>query len=228
MRVAYIIHIAAGTVGLLAGYAALFVVKGAVWHRRAGVVFVASMLVMAIVGAFIAAAKSVVVALNVPAALMTAYLVVTSLATVRPTLASNRSLTTALMVLAVGVGLFTTTIGVRVSAGGELSFPFFMFASFAALGVVGDVRVLRHGPVTGSKRLARHLWRMCLALFIAAMSFFIGQAKVIPEPIRIMPLLALPVLTVLVMMAYWLWRVRFRGSLRGLVVRSSLPAQPNV
>ena len=59
---------------------------------------------------------------------------------------------------------------------------------------------------------------MSFALFIAALSFFIGQAKVIPEPFRIMPLLALPVLAVLVTMFYWLWRVRFRRSLRGIVV----------
>jgi hypothetical protein len=58
---------------------------------------------------------------------------------------------------------------------------------------------------------------MCFALFIAALSFFIGQAKVFPEPIRIRPLLALPVLVVLVTMFYWLWRVRIKRSLRGIV-----------
>jgi hypothetical protein len=58
---------------------------------------------------------------------------------------------------------------------------------------------------------------MCFALFIAALSFFIGQAKVIPRPVRIPALLALPVPAVLVAMLYWLWRVRFRRSLRGIV-----------
>ena len=58
---------------------------------------------------------------------------------------------------------------------------------------------------------------MCFALFIAALSFFIGQAQVIPKPIRIMPLLALPVLAVLLTMLYWLWRIRVRRSLRGIV-----------
>ena len=55
---------------------------------------------------------------------------------------------------------------------------------------------------------------MCFALFIAALSFFIGQAKVFPQPIRILPLLALPVLAVLVTMFYWLWRVRIRRRAR--------------
>jgi hypothetical protein len=58
---------------------------------------------------------------------------------------------------------------------------------------------------------------MSYALLIAALSFFIGQAKVIPKPIRIFPLLVLPVLAVLVTMLYWLWRVRVRRSLRGFV-----------
>ena len=51
---------------------------------------------------------------------------------------------------------------------------------------------------------------MTYALFIAAMSFFIGQAKVIPKPIRIMPLLAIPVVAVLGTLLYWLWRTRAR------------------
>ena len=59
---------------------------------------------------------------------------------------------------------------------------------------------------------------MSFALLIAALSFFIGQAKVIPKPIRIMPLLALPLVAVIVTMLYWLWRVRIRQSLRGITL----------
>ncbi|MDP9179520.1 MAG: hypothetical protein M3O61_17745, partial [Gemmatimonadota bacterium] len=90
------------------------------------------------------------------------------------------------------------------------------------LGGAGDLRMLRSGPLRGARRIARHLWRMCFALFIAALSFFIGQSKVIPEPIRILPLLALPVLAVLVTMFYWLWRVRIRRNLRG-IIRKGVP-----
>jgi hypothetical protein len=96
------------------------------------------------------------------------------------------------------------------------AFSFLMFGVVGTLAAVGDFRVLRAAPPQGARRLARHLWRMCFALFIAALSFFIGQARVFPEPIRIRPLLAMPVLLVLLTMGYWLWRVRVRGSLRGL------------
>ena len=66
---------------------------------------------------------------------------------------------------------------------------------------------------------------MCFALFIAALSFFIGQARLFPEPLRIMPLLALPVVAVLVTMLFWLWRMRVRRNARGVVgVGSPEPA----
>lgn len=56
-------------------------------------------------------------------------------------------------------------------------------------------------------RLARHLWRMCLALFIAAGSFFVGQADEIPQALR-GPHLMVPPLAALALMAFWLVRVR--------------------
>jgi hypothetical protein len=109
---------------------------------------------------------------------------------------------------------------------GMPAFPFILFGVAASLAGIGDLRVMRSGPLRGARRLARHLWRMSFALFIAALSFFIGQAKVIPKPVRIAPLLATPVLLVIVTMFYWLWRVRIRQSLRGLTrVTTAEPAQ---
>jgi hypothetical protein len=58
---------------------------------------------------------------------------------------------------------------------------------------------------------------MSFALLIAAMSFFFGQSQVIPEALRSPGLLALPVLAVLVTMLYWLWQIRVRQTLRGVV-----------
>jgi len=91
------------------------------------------------------------------------------------------------------------------------AFPFFMFGVIALLASAGDLRILRSAPLRGAARLSRHLWRMSFALFIAALSFFIGQAKVLPKPIRVPGLLALPVLAVLVTLLYWLWRIRRDG-----------------
>ncbi len=123
------------------------------------------------------------------------------------------------MLVALAIGLTSLTFGFEaIAAGGTRkgmpAFPFFMFGFVGLLAAVLDVRMLRAGPLHGAARLTRHLWRMCFALFVAAMSFFIGQADEIPEALRIMPLLALPVIAVLVTMFYWLWRVRVRKGVR--------------
>ena len=99
------------------------------------------------------------------------------------------------------------------------AFPFAMFAAIGALGVAGDVRALRAGPPRGAPRLARHLWRMCVALFIAAISFSVQAARMLPERARVPGVTALPVLVVLVTMFYWLWRVRRRRGARDGVPR---------
>jgi hypothetical protein len=68
--------------------------------------------------------------------------------------------------------------------------------------------MIRAFGIHGAARLRRHLWRMCVALFIASGSFFLGQADEFPRALRITPLLALPVLAVLATMIYWLRRLR--------------------
>ena len=221
------IHILAGSVALVCGYVALYSAKGAPMHRKVGMLFVYAMLTMCVAGATIAAVRSVAPALNIPVAILTAYLVVTSLTTLRPPAFSSRGLDVVSMLVALGVGLTFLTFAVEAVANGGTrngmpASPFFVFGIVGMIAGIGDARVIRSGAARGAPRLARHLWRMSFALFTAALSFFIGQAKVIPEPIRIMPLLALPVLAVLITMLYWLWRVRISRSFRG-IVRASVP-----
>jgi uncharacterized membrane protein len=226
VRIGYVVHIVAGSLALVTGYVALYVAKGSRVHRKSGMLFVYAMLTMAFFGLTIAAVRGVAPALNIPVALLTAYLVVTSLITVRPPAAEPRCLHLGAMVVGFGVALTFLAFGFEAIANGGTrngmpAFPFLMFGVVGLLASIGDVRVMRSGALKGASRLARHLWRMSFALFIAALSFFIGQAKVIPKPVRIMPLLALPVLAVLVTMLYWLWRVRVRRSVRGIVVVSA-------
>ena len=75
---------------------------------------------------------------------------------------------------------------------------------------MADFKAMRVGGLRGAARLRRHLWRMCVALFIATGSFFLGQAKVFSPAIRESGLLPVPVFVVLAVMVYWLWRVRAR------------------
>jgi len=153
---------------------------------------------------------------------LTSYLVITSLTTIRPLAAGSRWLDIGALLVVLGVTLASLTFAFEAFANGGTrkgmpAFPFVMFGVAGLLASVGDVRMIRSGVRTGASRLARHLWRMSFALFIAAISFFIGQSEVFPKPIRHPGILALPVLAVLVTMFYWLWRVRIRGNLRGIV-----------
>ena len=231
MRALFGLDIIAGSLSLLFGFVALYAAKGARLHRETGMVFVYAMVAMTIAGMLLAALRGGAWAgVNFRAALLTAYLVVTALTTLRPAIAGSRSLAIGGMVTGWTVGLFSLTLGFQaVASGGRLNgvpaFPFFLFGLVGVLGGAGDFRVMRSGALRGTARIARHLWRMSFALLIAAMSFFLGQAKVIPKSLRIPGLLALPVLAVLVTMLYWMWRVRFRRSLQGMVRIGALEAQ---
>ena len=226
MGVIYFLHIAAGSLALLSGYIALYSAKGRTLHRRSGMVFVYAMLVMCVAGTTIAAVSGVAPAVNIPAGLLTSYMVITSLTTVRSVPWWSRSKDIAMMLLAFGIGAACLKFSAEAlsspsgTRNGMPAFPFILFAFGALLGGALDLRIIVSGPLAGARRLTRHLWRMTFALLIAALSFFIGQAKVFPKPIRIMPLLALPVLAVLVTIFYWLWRVRIRGRIRGMLVNA--------
>lgn len=221
MRPLYAVHILAGSLALLFGFVALYAAKGGTRHRKSGTLFVYAMLTMAALGAVMAALGGGEG--SVIAGVMTCYLVITGLTTVSRPAGWSHRLDVGLMMLALAVGITSVTLGFETLASatgkrdGLPPFPFFMFGIVGLLAGAGDVRMLRSGGIRGASRIARHLWRMSWALWIATSSFFLGQAKVFPKAIRIPGLLALPVLIVLVTMLYWLWRVRIRKSFRGLV-----------
>jgi uncharacterized membrane protein len=218
MTAMLLLHILAGGLGLASGFVALYAAKGAALHRRSGMLFVFAMLAMCVGGLAITAVRGVAAAVNFPAGLLTAYLVVTSLTTLRPSRARWLDVGAMLVALALGVACLLFGLEAVASGGARKGIPAFPFLLFAAVGLlagISDIRILRSGRLRGPSRLARHLWRMCFALLIASLSFFLGQAKVIPEPIRIEPLLWLPIAAVLVTMLYWLWRVRIRRTFRG-------------
>ena len=62
----------------------------------------------------------------------------------------------------------------------------------------------------GPPRLKRHVVRMCLALFIASGSFFLGQQDEFPRELRGNPVLTLLALAPLVVLIYWRWKLRRR------------------
>ena len=214
------IHIIAGLTAIVAGFVALYATKGAKLHRKQGMIFVYTMVIMGLTGAVIALLK-----LDIGTALggvLAVYLVVTGLVTFRRDAVGIQWLDRGGALLAWALVLTYLSFGVQgllSVTGRSHGYPALLFLIFGAitlLAAIGDTRMLVSG-VHGARRLARHLWRMCFAMFIATGSFFLGQAKVFPKPIRIIPLLSVPVLVVIVAMLFWLWRVRFRKNTRGIV-----------
>jgi uncharacterized membrane protein len=226
VRLTLLIHIVTGGLALVSGYIALYSAKGAALHRKSGMVFVYAMLTMCTGGVVIAAARSAAPAINIPSALLTAYLVITALITVRPPFPGRRWVDAGAMLFALAVGLTCLTFGFEAIANGGRrngmpAFPFFLFAAIGLLASALDLRMIRAGELQGAARLTRHLWRMCYALFVAAGSFFLGQADTLPKALRIPPLLALPVLAVIVTLFYWLRRVRVRRTARATAMREA-------
>src|SRR5688500_7814552 len=99
----------------------------------------------------------------------------------------------------------------------------FFMTTILLLAAIGDARMIGAGGIQGSRRIARHLWRMCFGLFIASGSFFLGQMKVIPEPVRIVPLLLVLAFAPILLLFYWMWRIRVRGRLSGIVIGATQP-----
>ncbi len=218
------LHIIAGLIGISSGAVALFALKGAKLHRKSGMIFVCAMLVMSAIGAVMAALKPE--RISVVAGALTFYLVTTALLTVRRPVQKFHWIDLGAMLVALTVGIAGFYFGFEGlnSATGTLDglppAPGFLFGVVALLAAVGDVRMLARG-IQGARRIARHLWRMGFALFIASSSFFLGQPQVFPEPLRITPVLITLALAPLLVLLYWLWRVRIRRTFRGIVgVRS--------
>ncbi|MDP9206707.1 MAG: hypothetical protein M3P12_14875 [Gemmatimonadota bacterium] len=207
------LHIIAGSIAIIAGFIAVFVFKGGRLHRKSGMIFVYSMLVLSLTGAVIAAVR------NQPGSviggLLAFYMVTTALLTVRRRDPQFHWTDGAAMLLGIAVGVWSIRFGFVAlnrpsgTLAGVPATMLFIFGGVAMLAVLGDIRMMLGRRLDGTHRIARHLWRMCFSLFIASGSFFLGQAKVIPKPIRIMPLLAIPALLPLVLLLYWLVRVLF-------------------
>ena len=224
-QISLTVHISAGSVAIISGFIAMFARKGGAIHRKNGIVFAVSMLVMGWMGAFVAVVFDRAFAVNFPAGLIVTYWVATAYATVNEdSRFATRPWAVAFLIVGFLIGAYNATLALYATATGRNQlmglplFPYFFFGILGLLAAYGDWRVLRFGPLTGSRRLTRHLWRMNLSLFIAAGSFFLGQAKVIPKPMRIWPLLFIPPLLTLASVLYWLWRVRLRNSLRGMTL----------
>lgn len=225
------VHIAAGGLAIILGAIALIVKKGGTTHRRSGMLFVYAMLIMGISASILGSLKDPPE--NERAGFLIGYLVVTALTTVRPATRWTRVINVVALMIAATLAAFAIVGSVKIfNLPGRTynGIPFFaplFIGTILILAAIGDIRVLRSGMPQGGRRLARHLWRMCFALFIAAGSFFSIRsrvAKVLPEPFTTGPMRALPIVLLFGAMFYWLWRVRSRRAPAVLIARRDIPS----
>ena len=206
-----LLHIIGGLTALTSGAVALSSPKGGNLHRKSGIIFVYAMMLMSVSGAVMASRIPEMVSMM--AGLLTSYLVVTALLTVRRRGEGSHWMDAGAMFFGLAVGLTGFIVGAMGLNTAEINGPppalALIFGTVALLAVLGDARLLLGKVLPWKRRIARHLWRMCLALWIAAASFFLGQSDEFPEALRIMPLLCTPVLLVFLLMFYWLGRVLF-------------------
>lgn len=231
-----IVHILGGVVALASGYLALFVRKGTPLHRRSGDAFVVSMMFMGGFGAIVS--LNIGQALNAAGGLAAFYLVLTGWLTMqRKGILVRRAESGAMIfALAVSIGLFA--LGwyrlnpAHVPSRMEGPKGCFAIATIFLLFAVADIRTLRRGGVTGAQRLVRHLWRMCIGLFVASGSFFLGRssteplrsnglrAKLFTNAIQATHVTLIPVLIVIALMIYWIVRVKItRTYTRGVLAQ---------
>jgi hypothetical protein len=227
-----VLHVCAGTVGLLSGTAAMFFRKGSPRHVQAGKVFVVAMLIMAVGAVYLGIVKNQ--PSNIGGGILTFYLIGTGWLTARRKEGETSRLDWVALLIPLTVGILTWVNGIGVLRSGATSqngvpvgMSFFM-GSICLLAAVGDVRMLLRGGVFGVKRIARHLWRMCFGLFIAAGSFFMGPSN---RPLRLLSAVGigqrLPsvlfstglylflTMLPLVLLIFWLARVRFTSAFKG-------------
>lgn len=210
---ALILHIGGGSLAIVSGFAALAFRKGSAAHRAAGNIFFVAMLTMATIGAIVS--PMLPERISTVAAILTLYLVATAWGTVM-----RKEGTIGLFERVAAFAPVAVIIGalvlLQIAANDPRGLidkqspgPVYMFFVVAGIALLGDLHVIVRGGISGAHRIARHIWRMCFSLFVAAGSFFLGQPQVFPKELRGSIWLLIPELVIFAALFFWLARTYF-------------------
>ncbi len=220
---AFILHIGGGVLALVAGTVAVFARKGGRLHRRAGTLFFVSMLVMAAFAAYLAVVRPGQL-VNLFIAAFTTYLVTTAWFAARHRDGENGLGEKIALLVAICLCAPFAVLSFQLAFGlpplfksaipfkGAVLIAIYSFTAVLFIAVLGDAKVVFGGGIAGTSRIARHLWRMCLGLTLATGSAFTnGFARFLPGPYHVPLAFFLPQFVPLILLIYWMIRVRFTG-----------------
>lgn len=212
MTFGLVAHMVFGGNGLIAGFTSFFTKKGSANHILVGRIYGISMLLMAITGFYYAYIRSVNITML--ASCLTIYLVLTSWLTVQKKLTQPWVTRTIPSLIGLPVVFYALFLCWQASNGitdslGKFVVPasiYFIFTAVVLLAFVFDIRLLLGYKLKPNQRMKRHIWRMCITLYVACSSFFQGQQKIFPESLQGSPILAIPENIVLLLMLFWLFK----------------------
>lgn len=221
------VHIAAGLIALTAGTIAIAAPKGQAWHNRAGIAFVASMVVLGLSASILEPFRDG----SPVGGLLVCYFVLTAwqAARRRDTRPGRLEQIACAFILLTGSAVVWSGIALAQSPTPPTEPPspaaLVIMGSVCILAGLFDLKYIVKGRLSPRQRIARHVWRICVAFFIATGSFFLGQMDVLPAPLReSMPLLLLLAFAPFLFMIFWLVRVRLAARVGRL--RLGGPAAP--
>ncbi len=203
------IHIAAGIAAIPLGTIAVATRKGGQVHLLAGNWFAASMMVLGVTAAILEPFRTPTP--GSPAGpLIVCYFVATSWMAAR----RRDGRTGKFEIGACAIALLAGVVIVWSGLMGEASTPagrgpVIIFGAVCLLAGLLDLNAILRSPLSGRQRISRHLWRMCVAFFIATGSFFLGQQDALPAAVRGSPWMFVPAFAPILIMLFWLARLRF-------------------
>ncbi|WP_300527622.1 hypothetical protein [Maricaulis sp.] len=205
------IHFGLGGLCLLAGVAAFVLRKGARGHIFAGRAFAVSMLLLCASGLYMSFARSIVFTTFL--SLFAAHAAATGWLAARESsgLMQRSERLLAGLIALVGIASLATGLGLSVSDLDQLDgLPpeaFYGLGGVALFIAALDALAIIRSPLSRTRRIARHLWRMGFSMFIATFIIFFGNNHVLPEALRTEAILVMPVVLVTLLTVFWLLRV---------------------
>jgi hypothetical protein len=218
MNIVMAIHIAGGLLALPAGTVAVAARKGGRLHARAGTLFFGSMLVLGVTAAMLEPFRTPPG--SPVGGIMVCYFVVTSWVAARRRDGTTGRFEVIACAAALGLAALMAWGGFTGATTPAGSGPVFALAGLCLLAGLLDLNAILRAKLTPAQRIARHLWRMCFAFFIATGSFFLGQQDVLPASVRGSPVLFVLAFAPFAVMAFWLVRVRIGKRFRPALAAS--------